>query len=193
VAETIEKVARILGKRAQDVVVVVMDRERNGAIIDEVRKTGANLRMISDGDITAALAPAIAHSGIDLYLGIGGSPEGVLSAAGMRCLGGGFQAKIWARDEEEKQSLIEAGWGDRFDTVFQSSDLARGESIIFAATGILDSPFLPGIRSEGNIITTHSVLMRVHFNTVRFIEAQHDANHKTLHLRSVNAEVPLKK
>ena len=105
--------------------------EKGEYIIDAIRRLGASLRMITDGDITAALAPALPDSGVDLYMGIGGSPECVLSAAGMRCLGGGLQAKIWVIDDAEKQFLIEEGWEDRIDKVFLSRDLARGKNILF--------------------------------------------------------------
>ena len=163
---------------------MILDRPRNAHIVDTVREMGANLRMVSDGDITAALAPAMPNSGIDLYMGIGGSPEGVLSAAGMRCLGGGLQAKIWPRDEEEKASLIEEGWGDRLDKIFLSKDLAQGDHILFAATGILESPFLPGMSVQGRTAITHSVLMRVRNRTVRFINTHHNLDLKEIPLRS---------
>jgi fructose-1,6-bisphosphatase II len=125
---------------------------------------------------------------IDLYAGIGGAPEGVLSAAGLRCLGGGMRAKIWPRDEAERKSLIELGWGDRLDTQFMSKDLARGNNLVFAATGISSSPLLRGVEVRGSVATTHSVLMRARSGTVRFIEAQHNLLRKTIHLRSTQAE-----
>jgi fructose-1,6-bisphosphatase II len=127
-------------------------------------------------------------SGVDLFYGIGGAPEGVLAAAGLRCLGGGMQAKIWPRDEEERQSIIDAGWGHRLDEMFRSRDLAFGDDIFFCATGICDGPFLRGVRVSGHIATTHSVLMRVHSKTVRFIEAHHNLLEKTINLRSVSKE-----
>jgi fructose-1,6-bisphosphatase II len=141
-----------------------------------------------DGDIAAALAPAMRTSNIDLYAGIGGAPEGILSAAGLRCLGGGMRAKIWPRDEAERQKLINQGWGDKLDHQFMSRDLARGENIIFAATGISTSPLLRGVEVKGSIAVTHSVLMRARSGTVRFIEAQHNLERKTIHLRSTGTE-----
>jgi len=155
--EVIKLTAKIIGKEVRDVVVCVLDRPRNQQLIDEVRRTGATLRMIVDGDIAAALAPAMRTSGIDLYAGIGGTPEGVLSAAGLRCLGGGMRAKIWPRDEAEKQSLIDEGWGDRLDKEYMSKDLAQGKDILFAATGISSSPLVDGVQVDGNIVRTHSV------------------------------------
>jgi fructose-1,6-bisphosphatase II len=144
--------------------------------------------MIVDGDIAAALAPAMHTSSIDLYAGIGGAPEGVLAAAGLRCLGGGMRAKIWPRDEAERQSLIDQGWGDRLDTQFMSRDLACGENIIFAATGISSGPLLGGVDVTGSIAITHSVLMRSRSGTVRFMETHHNLQKKTIHLRSTQTE-----
>ncbi len=187
-AEVIRVTARILEKSIRDVVVMVLDRPRNQPFIDEVRRTGASLRMIADGDISAALAPALSDSKIDLYAGIGGAPEGVLAAAALRCLGGGMQAKIWPRDDAERRSLLDAGWGDRLDTVFRSKDLARGNEILFAATGISDSPLLRGVEVHGSIAVTHSVLMRVKSGTTRYLRTEHNLEKKTIHLRSSGDE-----
>lgn len=188
IGEVIEVTARILSKEVRDVVVCVLDRPRNEQLIEDIRKKGASLRMIVDGDIAAALAPAMRTSNIDLYAGIGGAPEGVLSAAGLRCLGGGMRAKIWPRDDAERQSLVAAGWGDQLDHEYISAELARGRNIVFAATGISQSPLLPGVRVDGNIATTWSVLMRARSGTVRFIEANHNLDRKTIHLRSKQRE-----
>ena len=189
--EVIKLTARIMEKDVRDVVVMVLDRPRNQKWIDITRETGAQLRMIADGDITAALAPAFEESNVDLYVGIGGSPEGVLSAAGLRCLGGGMQAKIWVSSEEERASLIEEDWGDRLDEVFRSKDLAQGSNIIFCATGITESPFLKGIKANGYSVTTQSVLMRARSQTVRYIDAQHNLESKTIRLRSTGEEKSL--
>ncbi len=188
IEDVIDVTARILRKEVRDVVVCVLDRPRNGELIESIRRKGAGLRMIVDGDIAAAIAPAMRTSNINLYAGIGGSPEGVLSAAALRCLGGGMRAKIWPRDQEERKSLVDTGWGDKLDTQFMSRDLARGESVIFAATGISSSPLLQGVEVEGSIATTHSVLMRSKSGTVRFIEAQHNLTSKTIYLRSTRVE-----
>ena len=190
-ADVIHATARILGKNVRDVVVMVLDRPRNQPYIDEIRRTGASLRMIADGDISAALAPALGRSKVDLYAGIGGAPEGVLAAAALRCLGGGMQAQIWPRDEEERRSLVAAGWGDRLDTVFRSRELARGNEILFAATGISDSPLLKGVEVHGSVAVTHSVLMRVKSGTVRFLTTEHNLIKKTIHLRSCAGEGPI--
>ena len=184
IADVIATVAGIMKKEVRDVVVMVLNRPRNEQLIEDIRKCGAALRMIQDGDITAALAPALAESGVDLYAGIGGAPECVLSAAALRCLGGGMQARIWPRDPEERQSLIEAGWEDKFDKVYDCNELAWGEEILFCATGINESPLLKGVRFRGTTAITHSVLMRVKSGTVRFLFTDHNLKTKTMRLRS---------
>jgi len=188
IEEVIDITAKILGKDVRDVVICVLDRPRNQDLIEAIRRKGASLRMILDGDIAAALAPAMKTSSINLYAGIGGAPECILSAAGLRCLGGGMRAQIWPRDEEEKKSLIAQGWGKQLDYQYMSKDLARGDNIVFAATGISHSPLLKGVVVEGTIATTHSVLMRARSGTVRFIKAHHDLERKTIHLRSTQIE-----
>lgn len=191
IEDVIDVTAKVLGKEVRDVVVCVLDRPRNHDIIEAVRMKGAALRMIMDGDIGAAMAPAMHTSNINLYAGIGGAPEAILSAAGLRCLGGGMRARIWPRDEEEKQWLIREGWGDKLDFQYMSKDLAKGDNIIFAATGISNSPLLPGVKVEGSTAITHSVLMRARSGTVRFIEAQHNLTKKTIHLRSTQKEAKI--
>lgn len=187
-SEVIKVSAKILGKNVRDVVVMILDRERNQTLVEDVRRVGASLRMIADGDIAAALAPALHASNVDLYAGIGGAPEGVLAAAALRCLGGGMQAKIWPRDEAERRSLLAAGWGDRLDTIFRSRDLARGDEILFVATGISDGPLLRGVQVRGSTATTHSVLMRAKSGTVRYLTTEHNLEKKTIHLRSTGHE-----
>lgn len=187
-SEVIRITAKILEKRMRDVTVMILDRPRNQPFIDEVRRTGASLRMIADGDIAAALAPALGSTNIDLYAGIGGAPEGVLAAAALRCLGGGMQGKIWPRDEAERKSLIDAGWEDRLNTVFRSRDLAQGNEILFVATGISDSPLLSGVDVRGMTATTHSVLMRAKSGTVRYVRTEHNLEKKTIHRRSTGLE-----
>jgi fructose-1,6-bisphosphatase II len=188
VDETIISVARALRKRIQDVVVLVMDRPRHQRLIEEIRATGAALRMFTDGDIAAAIAPSIFDSGADLYMGVGGAPEAVLAAAALKCLGGDLQAVMWPRDEEEKKSIIDAGYGDDLGKVFYANDLANGQNIIFCATGISDSPLLKGVQVRNHTATTHSVLMRAKSKTVRQITTHHDLRSKTIYLRSDNRE-----
>jgi fructose-1,6-bisphosphatase II len=188
ISETLAIVARSLEKRVQDVVVMMLDRSRHKEIVDEIRTAGASLRMISDGDIAAAMAPAIPESNVDLYMGIGGSPEAVLAAAGIKCLGGDMQCKMWPRDAKERKRLIDEGCEKELDRIFFADDLANGKNIVFCATGISDSALLRGVKSQGTSAITYSVLMRAKSKTVRFIRATHDLTTKTIRLRSDNRE-----
>jgi fructose-1,6-bisphosphatase II len=191
IEEIIPLVAKALRKRLQDLTVVILDRPRHQKLVEAVRSTGAMVRMISDGDITAAIAPSIADSGVDLYVGIGGSPEAVLAAAAIRCLGGDLQTVMWPRDSQEEQSVVEAGYRNDLGKVFYAKDLAQGDNIIFCATGISDNPLLRGVRVHGHTAVTHSVLMRARSRTVRMIEAYHDLVHKTIRLRSTKRETSI--
>ena len=188
IEETLITVAKALNKRVQDVVVMMLDRPRHKEIVKEIRRVGASLRMISDGDIAAAIGPAIQNSGIDLYVGIGGSPEAVLAAAAIKCLGGDMQCRMWPRDEAERAQIAADGYGDEIDRVYFADDLAYGKNIIFCATGISDSALLQGIKTQGPTTTTHSILMRAKSKTVRFIRASHDLQTKTIRLRSDSRE-----
>src|SRR5881392_4265268 len=188
IEETLITVAKALKKRVQDVVVMMLDRPRHKEMVEAIRRVGASLRMISDGDIAAAMAPAIQDSGIDLYMGIGGSPEAVLAAAGIKCLGGDMQCVMWPRDDKERKALIAAGHKDDLGRVYFADDLANGKNIIFCATGISDSAMLRGVRTQGANATTHSILMRAKSRTVRFIRASHDLKNKTIRLRSDSRE-----
>src|SRR5438046_6158028 len=167
VAETLAIVARALEKRVQDVVVMMLDRPRHKEIVEKIRAAGASLRMIGDGDIAAAMAPSLPESNVDLYMGIGGSPEAVLAAAGIKCLGGEMQCKMWPRDEKERKSLIKQGSEKDLGKIFSADDLANGKNIVFCATGISDSALLRGVRSQGGTSAiTHSILMRAKSRTV---------------------------
>ncbi len=188
IEETLITVAKALNKRVQDVVVMMLDRPRHKELVTEIRRVGASLRMISDGDIAAAIGPAIQNSGIDLYLGIGGAPEAVLAAAALKCLGGDMQCRMWPRDEKERAELVRDGYEKEIDRVYFADDLAHGKNIIFCATGISDSALLPGIKTQGPTTTTYSILMRAKSKTVRFIRASHDLQTKTIRLRSDSRE-----
>ena len=188
ISETLAIVARSLEKRIQDVVVMMLDRPRHKEIVDEIRTAGASLRMISDGDIAAAMAPAIPESNVDLYMGIGGSPEAVLAAAGIKCLGGDMQCKMWSRDEKERKNLLKEVSEKELDRIFFADDLANGKNIVFCATGISDSALLRGVKAQGTSAITYSILMRAKSKTVRFIRATHDLTTKTIRLRSDNRE-----
>ena len=189
IAETLAIVARSVEKRVQDVVVMMLDRPRHKDILAQIRAAGASARMIGDGDIAAAMAPSLPDSDVDLYLGIGGSPEAVLAAAGIKCLGGDMQCKMWPRDEKERQRLVDEGQETDLDRVFSTDDLANGKNIIFCATGISDSTLLPGVKTKAaGTAVTHSILMRAKSRTVRFIRAMHDLQNKTIRLRSDQRE-----
>jgi len=188
IPETLAIVARAVGKRVQDVAVMMLDRARHKDIVDQIRECGASLRMIGDGDIAAAMAPSLPDSDIDLYMGIGGSPEAVLAAAGIKCLGGEMQSKMWPRDDKERQKLIADGYEQDLPRIYTADDLAQGQNIVFCATGISDSALLRGVKSQGTTAITHSILMRAKSKTVRFIRALHNLQNKTIHLRSDNRE-----
>jgi fructose-1,6-bisphosphatase II len=186
--ETLTIIARALRKRLQDVVVCVLDRPRHKQLIEDIREAGCALRMISDGDIGGAMAPSLADSGVDLYMGVGGSPEAVLAAAAIRCLGGEIQAQMWPRDNEEYESLVAFGLKDRIRDVYFARDLAKGRNIIFCATAISDVPGLQGVRVRRGYTETHSILLRTRTGTVREFHTRHNLSVKTIHLRSDNRE-----
>ncbi len=186
--ETLGLVAKALGKRLPEIVVLLLDRPRNQPLIDQVRAAGAGVRMIADGDITAAVAPSLHDSGIDLFIGIGGTPEGVLTATALRALGGDLQMRMWFRDDAERRQLGAGLSPEELDHVYTSEETVPGESAIFCATGISDSPLLPGVKLIGKTAITHSILMRARSQTVRYIRAVHNLERKTIHLRSDRAD-----
>jgi len=186
--ETLEFVARALGKRIAEIVVLVLDRPRNQTFIDQVRGAGASLRMVADGDITAAVAPSLPDSGIDLYVGIGGTPEGLLTATALRALGGDIQLRMWFRDEAERQELAGGLSMEEIKHIYTAEECIPGDSAIFCATGISDSALLPGVKLIGKTAITHSILTRARSRTCRYIRAIHDLEHKMIHLRSDRAD-----
>ncbi len=182
--EVLRLAARALGKQVRDLVVMTLDRPRHADIVRTVRTAGAGLRMISDGDITAAVAPSLPGSGVDLYVGMGGSPEAVLAAAALKCLGGGMQVRMWFHEEAHRKEIAAQVPPEDLERVFGIHDLVVGESALFCATGISDSALLPGIKIIGHRAETHSILMRARSRTVRHIHALHDLNQKAIPLRS---------
>ncbi len=191
VEQNLEIVALKLGKRVRDLTVCLLDRPRHEQLIADVRRTGAAIRLISDGDIAAAIAPSIPDSNVDVYLGIGGSPEAVLAAAAIRCLGGELLARVWPRDDAERKQLESAGHGDLIGRVFTCADMAVGEDVVFVASGITDNPMLRGVQINGSIAITYSVVMRARSRTVRYVKAYHDLRRKTIRLASVGRHVRL--
>lgn len=176
--------AKALGKHVRDLVVMTLDRPRHADIVRAVREVGGGLRMISDGDITAAVAPSLPESGIDLYVGMGGSPEGILTAAALKCLGGDMQVRMWFHEEVHRREVAAQVSAEDLQRVYRVNDLVVGESALFCATGISDSALLPGIKLIGHQAETHSILMRARSRTVRHIRAVHDLDHKVIPLRS---------
>ena len=191
IEENVLLVAKILNTPVHDLTVTVLDRPRHEELVTRIRKVGARLRMIGDGDVAGAIAPSLPDSGTDLYAGVGGSPEAVLAAAALRCLGGDMQVKMWPRDEPERTQLVKDGFEEELNKVYYAEDLARGNGIVFSATGISDSPLLPGVRFFGHSAITHSIIMRASTRTVRYIKAVHDLTTKTIRLRSTRAEQAL--
>ncbi len=178
--ENIHRVAEALKKPVGDMTVVILDRPRHTDLIAEVRKVGSRIQLIGDGDVSAAVAAGFEEeTGIDLLLGIGGAPEGVISAAAMQCLGGDFQGRLKFRNEGEKDRARKMGLKD-LEQKLTMGQLASG-SVMFCATGVTDGPLLKGVKfKSGGLATTHSLVMRSKTGTLRFIEAQHNLGRKPL-------------
>lgn len=175
--ENIHRVAEALRKPVGDMMIVILERPRHLDLINEVRKTGARIQLIGDGDVSASVAAAWPDSGIDMLIGIGGAPEGVISAAAMRCLGGDFQGRLKFRNEAEKERALRMGIKDPLKK-YQLAELASG-SVMFCATGVTDGPFLKGIKLfPGRKVTSQSIVMRSITGTVRTIHAHHDLSIK---------------
>lgn len=166
-------------KRCQisDLTAVILNRPRHENLIQEVRQTGARIRLIDDGDVSAAISTCEPDSGIDILIGSGGAPEGVLAAAALRCLGGDMQGKLMWRHDEERARARKMGIED-MDRIYHINDLASG-NVMFAATGVTNGTFLKGVRFYGGGASTHSVVMRSETGTVRYIEAKHDFKRKS--------------
>lgn len=171
--ENIKIVAESLNKDVSDVTVVILDRPRHENLIAAVRKAGARIRLIGDGDVSAGIAPCWEESGIDLLMGIGGAPEGVITAAALKCLGGDFQGRLMFRNDDERARASKMGIGD-LDKTYKLEELAKG-SVMFCATGVTDGPLLKGVRAlPGHRAQTHSIVMRSQTGTVRRVEAEHN-------------------
>jgi fructose-1,6-bisphosphatase II len=168
--ENVERVARAKGMRPSEVSVVVLERDRHEALISELRETGAKVHLIPDGDVAPAIAAA-QPTGVDLLMGIGGTPEGVIAAAALKCVGGGVQGKLWPRNDEERQELIDAGLDP--ERVLTTDDLVSGEDVFVAATGVTTGALLRGVRYLPGGAVTDSIVMRSRSGTVRRIEATH--------------------
>ena len=174
----LRKFAKFADIKIENVVVCTLDRQRHSKLIKSIRSTGARIKLIPDGDVSAVISTSIDDSGIDMYIGTGGSPEGVLGAAALRCLGGKIYSKLVFNNDEVFERAQTMGIKDK-NTIYTTNDLARGD-VMFSATGVTDGTMLKGVHYKNNIATTHSVVMRSKTNTVRYITANHDLNKKTI-------------
>jgi fructose-1,6-bisphosphatase II len=180
--ENVRRVAKAKGLKPEDVNVVVLDRDRHQELIAALRDVGARVRLITDGDVAPSIAAARVQSAVDMLMGIGGTPEGVISAAAIKCLGGAMQGKLWPRNDEERQSLVDSGHD--LDRVLTTDDLVAGDDVFVAATGVTDGALLAGVRYTPGGAVTDSIVMRSRSGTVRRIEAYHAFDK----LRALSAE-----
>lgn len=180
-ADNLKAIAKAAGKEVEDLTTIVLDRPRHDSLVAEIREMGARIRLIPDGDVAAALMTALPNTGIDVLIGIGGTPEGVLAACALRAMGGEIQGKLYARDEDEHRRGEEAGYD--FDKVLTMDDLVSSEDVFFAATGITDGELLKGVKYYGDGARTESLVVRGLTGTVRRIEA----NHKLSKLHELSA------
>jgi len=167
----LQAVAKRRGVALGDLMVVILDRPRHAEMITRIREAGVRIRLISDGDVSGALLAAMPDTGIDLLWGIGGTPEGVLSAAAIRCVGGTMLGRLWPRDEDEAQRARAAGYD--LERVLSTEDLVASEDCFFAATGVTDGDLVRGVRFDATGATTHSLVMRGRSGTIRWVDAHH--------------------
>ncbi len=184
VEQNLELIALKLAKRVRDLCVCILDRPRHERLVADVRRTGASIRLIGDGDVAGAIAPCMPDSSVDVYMGIGGAPEAVLAAAAIKSLGGEIMARMWPRDDAERKQLEVDGHGDLLRRIFTCEMMAQGEDLVFAATGITDSALLRGVTVNGHTAMTHSIVMRARSRTIRYIKSFHDLTRTTIRLHS---------
>ena len=173
VAENLGRIAEALGRRIADLTVVTLDRPRHEQLIEEIRAAGARIKLISDGDLSAAISCAVMGTGVHAVFGIGGAPEGVLTAAALRCLGGEIQARFRWRNDEERARAERMGIDPSEDRVYMTTDLAPGENVVFSATGVTEGDLLQGVRFFGGGARTHSLVMNYQAKQVRFVDTVH--------------------
>ena len=167
----VNAVAKAKGVSTRGITVVVLERDRHEALIGELREAGAKVQLIRDGDVAPAIAAAQSGTGVDMLYGIGGTPEGVISAAALKCVGGGIQGKLWPRNDEERQALIDTGYD--LERVLMTDDLVQSENVFVSATGVTTGALLRGVRYVNDGAITDSIVMRSRSGTVRRIEARH--------------------
>ena len=171
VAVNLRNIARSKGEQVDDLTVVILDRPRHEKLIRDVRHAGARIRLITDGDVAGSIMTAIESTGVDVLMGVGGTPEGVITACALKCLGGEIQGKLWPRNEEEAQKARDMGYD--LNAVLGTDDLVKGEDVFFAATGITDGELLKGVHYFAGGASTRSLVMRARSGTVRFIDSRH--------------------
>lgn len=171
VEANVRAVARALRKDPDDMTVVVLDRPRHDGLIDEIRAVGARIRLLTDGDVAGAIMAAVDGTGIDMLMGIGGTPEGVIAASALKCLGGGLQGRLWPRDAREREAAEAAGYD--LGAVLTIDDLVRSDNVFFAATGITDGELVRGVVYSGAGASTSSIVMRSRSGTIRRVESDH--------------------
>ena len=182
IKDNLKNVAEGLNKNVADLTVVILDRPRHRKIITECRQAGARIKLISDGDVAPAVAAAIEGTGVDMLLGIGGAPEGVLAAAALKCLGGEMQGRLWPEDDDDVARARKLGITD-INKLLTMDELVKSDDVIFAATGITEGDMLKGVRYFGNGARTHSLVMRSKTGTVRFIDAVHRFDKKHIFVK----------
>ena len=170
--ENIKALARATGRDAEDLTVVVLDRPRHENLIAEIRETGARVKMISDGDVAGGIMPALEETGVDVLMGVGGSPEAVITAAALKCLGGDIQCKLWPRNDQEREAAREQGLA--LDKVLTIDDLVRGDDVFFSLTGVTDGELVRGVRFFADGARTETLAMRSRSGTIRRIQSVHN-------------------
>jgi fructose-1,6-bisphosphatase class II len=182
VAENLRNIARAFQREVNELVVVVLDRDRHRQLIADIREAGARIRLITDGDLSAAVAAAVRGTGVHAVMGIGGAPEGVITAAAMRCLGGEIQARLMALDDAQRQRLTDLGYHD-LDRIYSTTDLAPGEQLLVSCTGVTDGELLKGVRFFGGGVRTSTLYMSLSRMMIRFVD--------TIHRTQLDAPVPI--
>ncbi len=171
IADNLARIAKAKSESIDDLTVMILDRPRHDDLVRDIRAAGARITFISDGDVAGAIMAARDGTGVDLLIGIGGTPEGVITACAIKCLGGVIQGKLWPKDEDERRRALDAGHD--LDRVLLTDDLVTGDNVFFVATGITDGELLEGVRFTGGSATTHSIVMRSKSGTIREVKSEH--------------------